>query len=101
VAWRENGGIEFSDGILMIGEHNSKGPALARFFKEVGYRPTRIVYADDRSKHTQSLEKEFGDSGIAYLGFRYGAADEKVRQFNDDTRDIRMFADGVLPAGEE
>jgi hypothetical protein len=101
VAWQENGAIEFADGILMVGEHNSKGPALARFFKEVGYRPTRIVYADDRSKHTQSLEKVFGNSEIAFLGFRYGAADAKVQEFNDDTRDILLFVDGVFPSSVE
>jgi FMN phosphatase YigB (HAD superfamily) len=98
VTFEMNAPATLKDGVLFIGENNSKGPALTNLLARLAIRPAKIVYADDKKKHVDSLERACGAAAIPYAGFRYGATDAKVNQFNHDTADLTLFLDGVHAA---
>lgn len=93
---KAGGGALFKQGILFVGEGRDKGEALLGFLREIQYAPAKVLFVDDRRKHVVSVERALAGSGIDYLGFRYGATDAKVEQFNRDTEDPQLFALGVL-----
>jgi predicted phosphatase len=35
-------------------------------------KPIKIVFADDKKKHVDELERVLGSGPIPYIGFRYG-----------------------------
>ena len=72
----------FSRGVFFQGEGPSKGATLVAFFKKIGLKPKRVVFADDKPKHAISVEAALRESGIPVISFRYGAADAKVKFFN-------------------
>ncbi len=88
----------FENGILFVGEQNDKGEALVQFLRRSHYLPAKIIFIDDKLRHVENVEKALSKTGARFLGFRYGAADEKVRLFNQDTQDIALFAGGILPS---
>jgi phosphoglycolate phosphatase-like HAD superfamily hydrolase len=83
-----NGDVLFHDGVLFVGEKNSKGEALILLLKNLNYRPENVVFVDDRRRHLEAVEKQLIAKKIPYKGFRYGAADKKVHAFNDFTSEI-------------
>lgn len=83
-----NGDVLFHDGVLFVGEKNSKGEALILLLKNLNYRPQNVVFVDDRRRHLEAVEKQLIAKKIPYKGFRYGAADKKVHAFNDFTSEI-------------
>jgi phosphoglycolate phosphatase-like HAD superfamily hydrolase len=83
-----NGDVLFHDGVLFVGEKNSKGEALILLLKNLNYRPENVVFVDDRRRHLEAVEKQLKAKKIPYKGFRYGAADKKVHAFNDFTSEI-------------
>jgi Protein of unknown function (DUF2608) len=83
-----NGDVLFHDGVLFVGEKNSKGEALVLLLKNLNYRPENVVFVDDRRRHLEAVEKQLIAKKIPYKGFRYGAADKKVHAFNDFTSEI-------------
>lgn len=84
----------FVDGIVFQGEHNSKGEVFVEFLKRVNLRPKKVVFVDDKQKHVNSMEKALGEAKIKYVGFRYGATDERVQRFNKDFEDYDLFCNG-------
>ena len=96
VDFRSDDLARYERGVLFVGENNNKGKALVQFLEQCHYLPAKIVFIDDKMRHVESVEKALSKVNIQYLGFRYGAADKKVRLFNEDTKDIDLFADGVL-----
>ena len=86
----------YTGGILFVGDRNVKGEVLTQFLKLIKHEPKRIVFVDDKLKHVQSVEAAMKELKIPYIGFRYGAADEKVKALNDDMKDLKLFALGEL-----
>jgi hypothetical protein len=70
-------------GIIFVGESNVKGKVLAYYLQKMNYHPKKVVYIDDREKHVKSVSETLETIGIPCLSFRYGAADEKVKRFNE------------------
>ncbi len=92
----------YKDGIVFQGEHNSKGDVFVEFLKRVNLKPKKVVFVDDKQKHVNSMEKALGEAKIKYVGFRYGAADERVERFNKDFEDYDLFCNGNwTPQAEE
>jgi len=74
-------GARYRGGILFVGENN-KGATFIEFLKATKITPQRVFFVDDKSQHVSDMEFALSDVGIRYFGFRYGAADPKVGQFN-------------------
>lgn len=73
----------FKRGVFFQGEGPSKGETLLAFIKANGLKPARVVFVDDKLKHATSVEKVLREGGVSVITFRYGAADAKVKFFND------------------
>ena len=73
----------YSRGVFFVGEGPDKGKTLVAFLKKIGLRPAKIVFADDKPHHAKNVDAALTAAGIPSVSFRYGAADAKVRAFNE------------------
>ncbi|HOI73245.1 MAG TPA: DUF2608 domain-containing protein [Syntrophales bacterium] len=88
----------YENGILFVGEQNSKGEALKGFLAATGMKPAKIVFADDKKKHVDELERVFGSGPVPYVGFRYGGADEWVKSYDRAIVEIqKKYLGRILP----
>lgn len=72
----------YTKGVYFMSEGPSKGETLLDFFAKTGLKPKRVVFADDKPKHAQSVERSLREAGFPVISFRYGATDAKVNFFN-------------------
>ena len=71
--------------ILFAGE-TPKGEVLSRHLRSaVG----RVIFVDDKAKHTKTVEASMAQRNIPYVGFRYGAADPKVHAYDADVASVQ------------
>lgn len=75
--------VLFKKGILFVGESNNKGQVLISFLSTLKISPNKIIYVDDKLKHVKNMESASEKAHLPYLGFRYGALDNKIAQFNE------------------
>ncbi len=80
----------FRRGIMYVGPHLTKGAALTQFLARLKIRPARVVFIDDKAKHTQTVEAALNAIGIPNFDFRYGAADARVGAFNAKVADWQL-----------
>ncbi len=71
----------YIDGIIFSGNYD-KGEMLVNWFKQIKYRPTKIIFIDDKLKNIQSVEKALHNRDYPFIGIRYGYADEQIRNFS-------------------
>jgi len=81
-------GVLFNKGILFASGKN-KGEVLSQFFKKIDFLPKSVIFIDDKLKHLNEIENFCKDAGIKFLGFRYGALDEKIRNFDNQIANIQ------------
>ena len=91
----------YEDGILYVGEHASKGEALVRFLKHERHRPKRVVFADDKAKHTVTVDAALQKIGLPVVALRYGAADARVAAFDPAVAEIQYRAWSRVLTDEE
>lgn len=72
----------YADGILFATLFNKKGDVLKEFFRTTGFVPKRIIFVDDKMTYIKDLEVLCNTLGIDYCGFRYGATDMRVKNFD-------------------
>ncbi len=95
--------VLMKDGVVFVGENNNKGEVLVSLLQKLNLKPKKIVYVDDKPKHVQNVEKSLSSRNIPYYGFRYGAADQKVKAYNElmaeikDQNTARLFLLGQSP----
>lgn len=70
----------YIDGIIFSGNYN-KGEMLVNWFKQIKYRPTKIIFIDDKLKNLHAVEKALHDRNYPFIGIRYGAMDQEVKDF--------------------
>jgi FMN phosphatase YigB (HAD superfamily) len=73
----------YSRGVFFVGDGPDKGKTLVAFLKKIGLRPAKVVFADDKPHHARNVDAALTAAGIPCVSFRYGAADAKVRAFNE------------------
>lgn len=73
----------YSRGVFFAGDGPDKGKTLVAFLKKIGLRPAKVVFADDKPRHAKNVDAALAAAGIPGVSFRYGAADAKVRAFNE------------------
>lgn len=81
---------KFAAGIVFVGPKNNKGKVLVQFLQKIGLAPKRIVFVDDKSKHVHNMDEAFKASTTSYIGFRYGATDEEVANFDAGIADVQL-----------
>lgn len=88
----------YENGILFVGEHNSKGEAMKAFLNATGLKPVKIIFADDKKKHVATMEKVFGYGPVAYVGYRYGGADAWTKRYDRKIVEIqKKYTQRILP----
>lgn len=94
----------YSRGVFFVGEGPNKGETLIAFLKKIGLRPAKVVFIDDKPRHAKNVDAALTAAGIASVSFRYGAADAKVRSFNEimseatDKSSAELLFHGRLPS---
>lgn len=63
----------FKEGVLFC-NGNHKGPALSAFLAAIKWKPSKIVFLDDRLDFLQSVEKALQKEGIEFIGLHYTEA---------------------------
>jgi hypothetical protein len=95
----------FRGGVLFVGPHNDKGLLLKAIHKQLRKPlPRSLAFFDDKRHHVDEMEKALADTGTAYTGYRYGAADARVKAFDPAVGDLqwRTFREtGRIPSDEE
>lgn len=95
----------YTRGVLFAGD-GDKGTALTGFLKQLGLAPTRVVFVDDKPRHVKNVDAALAAAKIPCIAYRYGAADEKVRAFNEvmseasDPKAAAMLFYGREPAAK-
>lgn len=72
----------FSEGVLYTSIANKKGFTLNAFLNEIGHRPGKIIFIDDKLSHVKDVEKTALALDIPYIGIRYSAGDKRLASFN-------------------
>lgn len=89
---------EYADGVLYIDELNKKGEALAHLLKTIGYRPEKIVFADDKRKHADNVDLEMGALGISCVAYQYTRTYERTKSLDFGLADVQVqYLGKILP----
>jgi FMN phosphatase YigB (HAD superfamily) len=76
-------GIDLAGNVEFVGDGPDKGKALVAYLKKNKLKPSKIVFVDDKPHHAKNVDAALTAAGIPSVSFRYGAADAKVRAFNE------------------
>lgn len=68
-----------------------KGALLKKLVEETGYRPSKIVFIDDKMDQVQSMEEAAKDLGIPFVGFWYTRADENHLNFDPIVATLQLM----------
>ncbi len=76
----------YIDGMMFVnGKDVTKGEALIAFFDKAGYRPSKIIFVDDREENVKSVEQAAATLGIAYTGIHFlGAGYYPSQQISEE-----------------
>jgi len=81
-------GVLFNKGILFASGKN-KGDVLKQFLNKIEFLPKSVIFIDDKLKHINEVDKFCREKEIKFLGFRYGALDEKIKNFDSQVANIQ------------
>jgi hypothetical protein len=93
--------VGWYNGVLFVGPGNDKGEALVHFLKSNGVEAKRIVFVDDKSRNTDSVERACAKASLDCVNFRYGAADRKVKKFDPKIAEVQGQLYGKFLSDEE
>lgn len=82
--------VPYRNGILFAGTENKKGEVLTRFLKVTKFRPSTVVFFDNKLHHVEGMEKAMQALGINFIGCRHGFTDEKIAKFNKETAEVQQ-----------
>jgi len=71
---------KYQKGIIFCG-NNNKGQILKKYLDLISFQPSKIIFVDDKKSNLETVEKEFKNSRISFIGLRYSYLDEKVNNF--------------------
>lgn len=86
----------YNEGVLFVGDKNSKAEVLQRFFQRIGQTPGAVVFVDDKKANSLDLELAFKPMGIEYLGIFYTAF-ERSTVYDPNLAEIQYpFLNGIM-----
>lgn len=93
--------VGWYNGVLFVGPGNDKGEALVRFLKSNDIESKRIVFVDDKTRNTDSVERACIKYSLDCVNFRYGAADHRVKRFDPKIAEVQGQLFGKILSDEE
>lgn len=95
-------GSAWRDGVFFIGEGGlTKGEALLRIFDATGLRPERVVFVDDKSRNTTTVDASLASRGISHVCLRFSHKDAGVAAFRQDMAALDELATGEPTAAKK
>ena len=91
----------FFDGGVLFTSGTHKGKAFLKFLELVDYQPKRVLFINDKYSNIKEVAHVCYETGIEFLGLRYGYLDEKIAQFNADIAEIQSFNFGNILSDEK
>lgn len=86
----------FQGGVFFVGEDGpTKGEALTRILDLSGLKPRRIVFVDDKAKHTRTVDAALSARGVDHVCLRFARKDAEVKAFRKDMANAEELLDGV------
>lgn len=79
----------FKKGVLASAKY-PKGRVLSAFLKHIQWKPSQIVFVDDRMEYINSVEAELEKENIPHVSFHYTAATNKVCQLDEEIADFQL-----------
>lgn len=82
----------------LVGPKNNKGEVLVKFLKQLGLKPKKIFFIDNKLHHVENVGKALAPTNITYFGRRHGAADAKISSMDKEIVEIqhRYFFGDIL-----
>ena len=74
--------MSYQGGVIFLEPGSEKGSSLVNFINASKLDPKKIVFIDDKPNNVKSVDAALNEAGIENIEFRYGAADERVRNFD-------------------
>lgn len=69
---------------LLCANRLEKGPVLIAFLESVEWKPSKVLFLDNRLDYLQSVEKSLESTGIEFIGFYYSDVDDRPCIVNED-----------------
>lgn len=82
----------FYNGIIFTEYKVKKGDFLMKLFKSSSYRPSHIVFVDDKLDQVKSVEKAAEALHIPFYGFWYKASENEAKHLNPMLANIELEA---------
>lgn len=79
----------FKKGILASAKH-PKGQVLTGFLKKLKFKPSQVVFVDDRMEYIDSVEAELEKAGIPHTSFHYTQAIDQSHSFDKELADFQF-----------
>lgn len=80
----------YHDGIIYTTNALDKGELLEQLFEETGYRPSKIVFIDDKADSLKSVEAAMQKYGIEFVGFAYTRTAKDHADFDPMIANIQL-----------
>lgn len=79
----------YKQGVLASARH-PKGQILCAFLKQIGWRPSRVFFVDDRLDFIDSVEEALSRENIEHTSFHYTAATDSKKKFDQQIADFQF-----------
>jgi hypothetical protein len=79
----------FKQGVLASAKY-PKGQVLVEFLKQIQWRPSKIIFVDDRMEFIESVETEVSKEEIPLISFHYLAAKNLPCPFDQQIADFQL-----------
>lgn len=83
-------GDYYHDGIIYTTNALDKGELLGQLLEETGYRPSKIVFIDDKADSLKSVEVAMQKYGIEFVGFAYTRTAKDHANFDPMIANIQL-----------
>jgi hypothetical protein len=79
----------FKSGVLCANKQN-KGPVLAAFLDQIGFKPSRVIFIDNRMDYLESVEESLRNKEIDFVGFHYTDVEDRLCLINEKLADYQI-----------
>lgn len=87
----------FKQGVLASAKY-PKGQVLVEFLRQVQWKPSKVIFVDDRMEYIESVETELSKEQIPLISFHYTAATDRPCQLDKEVADFQL--DYLMQKGE-
>lgn len=85
-------------GIIYATNSKDKSELLLEIFDKTGYRPSKVVFVDDKIDSLISIEKTFDNLNIPFVGYAYSRTAQNHADFDPVVANIQL--DWLITAGQ-